>query len=86
MVFVGFGLLFRRLSTLLLAGLAIGFSVAVEFSQLCHAPWIEALRATLPGKLILGSTFNWPDFPAYALGVALGACAEVMSKKEWATR
>ena len=23
--------------------------------------------------LILGSTFNWPDFPAYALGVLLGA-------------
>lgn len=81
MVFVGFGLLLPRRSTLLLAALAIGFSTAVEFSQLYHAPWIEALRATLPGRLILGSTFNWPDLPAYALGVALGACAEVCLRR-----
>ena len=81
MVFVGFGLLLPRLSTLMLAVLATGFAVIVEFSQLYHAPWIEAMRATLPGRLILGSTFNWPDLPAYALGVALGACVEVCFRR-----
>ena len=44
MVFVGFGLLLPRLSTWMLAVLATGFAVAIEFSQLYHAPWIEALR------------------------------------------
>jgi hypothetical protein len=34
------------------------------------------MRATLPGRLVLGSTFHWPDLPAYVLGVALGAWAE----------
>jgi hypothetical protein len=76
MVFLGLGFVFNRASTLRLAFGALGFSWAVEFSQLYHAPWIDMIRSTLPGRLILGSTFNWPDLPAYALGVTMGAVAE----------
>ena len=76
MVFVGFGFLLPRASTLLIALTALAFSWGVEFSQLYHAPWIDAIRATLPGRLVLGNTFNWPDLAAYALGVGLGAWAE----------
>jgi hypothetical protein len=76
MVFVGFGFLFPRASTLLIALLALTFAWGVEFSQLYHAPWIDAIRATLPGRLVLGNTFNWPDLLTYALGIALGALAE----------
>lgn len=63
-----------RMKTPAIGALAIAF--AVEFSQLYHAPWIDAIRATIPGRLVLGNTFNWPDLPAYAVGVALGALAE----------
>jgi hypothetical protein len=76
MVFVGFGFLFPRASTLTVALLALGVAWGVEFSQLYHAPWIDAIRATLPGKLVLGNTFNWPDLPAYAVGIVIGALAE----------
>ena len=76
MVFVGFGFLLPRSSTLMIALLALAFSWAVEFSQLYHAPWLDAIRATLPGRLVLGNTFNWPDLPAYALGIGLGAWME----------
>ena len=76
MVFIGFGFLFPRASTLNVSLLSLTFSWGVEFSQLYHAPWIDAVRATLPGRLVLGSTFNWPDLPAYALGVAMGAWTE----------
>ena len=76
MVFVGLGLVFNKASTLRLALGALCFSWGVEFSQLYHAPWIDMVRSTLPGRLILGSTFNWPDLPAYALGVTMGAVAE----------
>ena len=76
MVFVGFGFLFPKASTLTVALLALTFAWGVEFSQLYHAPWIDAIRATLPGKLVLGNTFNWPDLLAYALGIALGALVE----------
>ena len=58
MVFVGFGFLFPRASTLTLAVLALTFSWGVEFSLIYHAPWIDALRATIPGRLVLGNTFN----------------------------
>jgi hypothetical protein len=36
----------------------------------------EAVRATIPGKLVLGNTFCWPDLLAYAVGIALGALTE----------
>lgn len=76
MVFVGFGFLLPRASTSVLALMTLTFSWGIEFSQLYHAPWIDALRATLPGRLVLGSTFNWPDLPAYALGIGMAAWAE----------
>lgn len=76
MVFTGFGFLFPRASTQTLALLALGSAWSVEFSQLYHAPWLDVVRATLPGRLLLGNTFNWPDLPAYALGVGFGAWGE----------
>jgi len=76
MVFLGFGFLLPRASTLNLALLAVAFSWGVEFSQLYHAPWIDAIRATLPGRLVLGNCFNWPDLAAYAVGVSIGALVE----------
>ncbi len=44
----------------------------LEFLQLWQPPLLQALRATLPGRLILGSTFSWSDFPAYGIGSLLG--------------
>ena len=41
-----------------------------------NPPWIDALRSTLPGRLVLGSTFNWLDLSAYAVGIGLGAWVE----------
>jgi hypothetical protein len=44
----------------------------LEFLQLNHHPILEAARATLPGRLILGNGFTWIDlleyFPASAIG------------------
>ena len=62
-----------RASVVLSALVAFAFSVSIEASQLYHAPWIDLIRGTRLGSLILGSTFNWPDIPAYAVGIALGA-------------
>jgi hypothetical protein len=73
LVFFGFGFLLRRISTPQLSIVSLGFAWAVEFSQLYHAPWIDAIRAVRLGHLVLGSTFNWPDLPAYAVGVLIGA-------------
>ena len=76
MVFCGVGFLLRRASTVRVGLIAICFSCAVEISQLYHAPWIDAVRGTRLGGLALGSTFNWPDFIAYAAGVGVGMMLE----------
>jgi hypothetical protein len=45
----------------------------IELLQLWHPPFLQAIRAKLPGRLVLGTTFNPSDFAAYAVGCALGA-------------
>jgi hypothetical protein len=50
--------------------------MGVDFSQLYNAPWLDAVRATIPGKLVLGNTFYWPGLVAYAVGIVIGVLAE----------
>lgn len=73
MVFVGLGFFKPRASTRQLAMAALLISWLVEFSQLYQVPWLNALRSTTMGHLVLGSRFSWPDLVAYAVGVAIGA-------------
>jgi Protein of unknown function (DUF2809) len=47
-------------------------SCAIEFLQLYQPPWLQVIRATLLGRLVLGSTFLWSDLPVYWIGVYLG--------------
>ena len=75
-VFLCFGFAFRRSSTGLIALVAVCFAWSIEFLQLYHAPWIEAIRPTLFGRLVLGASFNSPDLLAYVLGIAIGALSE----------
>jgi hypothetical protein len=54
------------------AAVALAFSFAVEVSQLFHPPWLDALRRTLPGRLVLGAGFLWSDLVCYSAGVLAG--------------
>ena len=76
MVFVGLGLLFPRQPTRTLAIAALAFAYADEISQLYHAPWIDAIRRTTPGALVLGWGFLWSDIACYTAGVAVAAAIE----------
>lgn len=44
----------------------------IEVLQLWQPAWLQALRSTLPGRLVLGNTFSWQDFPAYIVGSSIG--------------
>jgi hypothetical protein len=55
---------------------AYAVCVVVEVSQLYHTPWLDVLRATTMGHLVLGSGFDPRDLVAYALGVAGAALIE----------
>jgi hypothetical protein len=85
MVFLGLGLLARTASTLRLGAVAFAIAALVETSQLWHPAWLDAIRATTLGHLVLGSWFAPGDFVAYAIGVALGVGSEVLLARGGAT-
>lgn len=59
---------------------ALGLAFLVEISQLYHAPWINGIRTTKLGGLVLGYGFLWADLVCYAAGVGIGSFVD------WATR
>ena len=63
-----------------LAAAALLFAFAIEASQLYHAPWIDALRNTVPGALVLGQGFLPSDLACYAAGVAAAALVDLVMR------
>lgn len=58
------------------ATISLGLAFLVEISQLYHAPWIDSIRNTTLGGLILGFGFLWTDLVCYTVGIIIGAVAE----------
>ena len=54
------------------ANIALAFAFSIEASQLYHVPWLDWLRNTTLGSLVLGHGFLWSDLACYTCGVALG--------------
>jgi hypothetical protein len=75
--FLGIGLVLPRAPTRAIACLAMAFSVTIEVSQLYHSLWIDSIRQTTVGGLILGFGFLWSDLACYAVGVGLGVMIDV---------
>ena len=51
--------------------IALSFSYCIEISQLYQADWINAIRGTTLGALVLGHGFLWSDILCYTVGVGL---------------
>jgi hypothetical protein len=83
--FLGIGLLLPTVSTWRVAALAMSFSVMIEVSQLYHAPWIDSIRGTTLGGLVLGFDFVWGDLACYAVGAGLGILTERVALHEWSS-
>jgi Protein of unknown function (DUF2809) len=68
-----------------LVKVAIGvfvLSSAIELLQLWQPPLLQAIRATWAGRVLLGNTFLWADFPPYAIGSFLGwLCLKALRRK-----
>ncbi len=76
MIFCVVGLCFPHTKRLRRAGYALTFSYAIEVSQLYQAPWINGIRSSTLGHLILGQGFQWGDLFAYTLGISVGIFGE----------
>jgi hypothetical protein len=61
--------------------ISLVISYAIEFSQLYKAEWIDNIRHTLFGRLVLGDTFLWGDLLSYTIGIGLGILFEIAINK-----
>lgn len=78
MVFIGLAFLFPRGSTLVLGLAALAISFGVEFGQLYQAAWVNGIRATRIGALVLGSGFKASDLLCYSVGISMGVVLEFL--------
>lgn len=76
MIFFIFGFLFNRKNTFWIAVVSLLFCFSIEFSQLYQAQWINEIRYTTIGGLVLGYGFLWSDLLAYTVGIAIGILLE----------
>ncbi|MFD6142099.1 DUF2809 domain-containing protein [Promicromonospora sp. NPDC060271] len=67
------------------AVVAFAVSTAVELFQLTGVPAELGAHSTL-ARLVLGTTFNAPDLPFYALGAALGWALHLAARSVRAAR
>jgi uncharacterized protein DUF2809 len=81
MVFCLWGFFVPAWSTGKLAVSALLTSYADEFSQIYQASWINQIRATTVGHLVLGSAFSWFDMLAYTVGVAAAALCNEYARR-----
>lgn len=59
---------------------ALLFAFSIELSQLYQADWINAIRHTRLGGLVLGFGFQWTDLVAYSVGIAFGATLDYLTR------
>lgn len=80
LIFFLFALLFsftrNKSKPIFLFSLSLIFCYAIELSQFYHEEWIDAIRATTLGGLVLGFGFLWSDIIAYTIGVSAAAIAD----------
>lgn len=80
-LYLAIGLVAPRLGpirTTILSGL---IAVAVEFSRLLDFAWLDAFRATLAGRLLIGKVFALSNLLAYAAGIIFGMAIDALSKR-----
>ena len=81
MVFLILGFVVPGARTVVLAGAALGIAFAVEFSQLCEADWLNRVRATRVGALVLGKGWVASDLLCYVVGVGIAVAGEMLGKR-----
>ena len=76
LVFLGIGFLCPKWPTFAVGLAALVFAFGIELSQLYQADWINGIRATRPGALVLGAGFLWTDLLCYSVGIGVGVALE----------
>lgn len=72
MVYLGVAFIFNKFSIRKITILSLIFSYGIEISQLYQGDWINEIRSTLIGALILGHGFLFSDLICYTVGIFIG--------------
>lgn len=72
MVYLGLAFLFNRFNIGKITIFSLIFSYGIEISQLYQGEWINKIRNTLIGALILGRGFLFSDLICYTVGIFIG--------------
>lgn len=67
--------LITRFRTPVICAGVFAATCVVEVSQLWQPDILAAARGTAVGRVLLGTDFDWWDFPHYAAGAAIGLAA-----------
>lgn len=73
MIYFGFRFLMVRMRLRLALICSFAFSFGIEFSQLYQEDWINHIRNTALGGLILGKGFLFIDLVRYTAGILIAA-------------
>lgn len=68
------------IKALFLASLMICYMV--EISQLYQVEWLNKIRMTTPGRLVLGQGFLWSDIISYTVGIASATFIKMVRLKQ----
>lgn len=81
MIYFGAAFIFNEKKIKIVATLGLSFCYLIEISQLYHASWIDNIRKTTLGGLILGYGFLWSDLVAYSMGIGIGLIIDLIISK-----
>jgi glycopeptide antibiotics resistance protein len=76
MIYFGFRFFLVRKSLLTAIWISVSFCFFIEFSQLYQEDWINQIRDTLLGALILGKGFLTVDLLRYTAGIIIATVVD----------
>ncbi len=83
MIYFMLGFVWPKAPSLRVAALCVLVCYGIELSQLYQADWINAIRNTRLGGLVLGFGFLWSDLVCYLAGALVGAGLEYGLQKKY---
>lgn len=85
MIYLIIAFLLKKVSAIKVSVISLLISYGIEFSQIYQNEWINNIRETVIGSLILGHGFLYTDLICYIVGIVLGFVFEMLflaSKEE----
>ncbi|WP_297436913.1 DUF2809 domain-containing protein [uncultured Clostridium sp.] len=82
MVYFGFRFLFTKAKLRISFILALLYSYITEFSQIYQGEWINSIRNTTFGALILGYNFSVLDLIFYTVGIIIAVLFDILVLKK----